>query len=109
MVMNDNGRVVDQRTFGADGQLTIPLDEDCAVNQFTFDDHGNKIEFRCLGSDEKPKETKAGIATARFTYNENGKITHTVALDSKGNVLLDEDESPSPQSAPQASNDETPE
>lgn len=66
---DEYGRLTGKLFFGADGKPRVPDNRSCASLVYMYDDAGNIIEKRCLGSDGALKAHRKGYARVVRTFD----------------------------------------
>jgi hypothetical protein len=93
---NADGQPVEERRFGADGDLKNDKNG-MAIVRWKYDSLGNRTEVAYFDAEGNPAEDpESGAAAVRLEYNEAGEVVGTTGFDAEGNVV-----NPGGQQAPQ--------
>lgn len=78
--------------YDENGQMIMwHTQERYAYSKSTFDVNGNETSRRYYGADNKPCAVRGELFGWNKTYNDDGRVLEIYWVDSKGNVVLSED------------------
>lgn len=72
-ITRENGRSVEIRYYGTDGQLTLNQDG-YAIEKFTYDKRGNETSRAFFGTDEEPILLKWRFSRYEVQYDDKGNL-----------------------------------
>lgn len=82
-ITRQNGRSVEIRYYGTDGQLALNQDG-YAVEKFTYDHRGNEINRAFFGADGKPVLLKWRFSRYEVQYSDHGELIESRFFDTAG-------------------------
>ena len=84
-----NGKLIEMRNLGVDGELCLSKNDRVAVTTYAYDGNGNIVEESYLGITRQPIYNQAGIAGYRYEYDAQGNTREIRYFDIYGNTCAD--------------------